>query len=42
MEKVTSLFKYCYIIHILLAFNTLLVDKSILKVTSAIVLVIVA
>ncbi len=39
MEKVTSLFKYCYIIHILLAFNTLLVDKSILKVTSAIVLV---
>lgn len=39
MEKVTSLFKYCYIIHILLAFNTLLVDKSILNVTSAIVLV---
>ena len=39
MEKITSLFKYCYIIHILLAFNTLLVDKAILNVTSVIVLV---
>ncbi len=39
MEKAASLFKYCYVIHILLAFNTLLVDKSILNVTSAIVLV---
>lgn len=38
METITSLFKYCYIIHILLAFNTLLVDKSILNVTSAVVL----
>lgn len=38
MEGITSLFKYCYIIHILLAFNTLLVDKSIPNLTSAVVL----
>ena len=39
LEKLTSVFKYCYIIHIILASVRLLVGSHILQITSAVVLI---